>query len=347
MRTIALDATGGDHAPFEIVRAAAELSLEGSVRCRLIGDAARLARLLLGHRHDPAHLALADVAASPASAAPAVPAPHPGAGDAIRLAADLVARGDADAAVSAGDTRACVATWLDAFPLLPGVSRPALAAFFPHRPAEPAGATLGLILDVGATLRCHPRDYANLALMGATYYTSLTGTRPRVGLLNVGTEPGKGGEALERAAAVLMQLGSDIDFVGSVEGTDLVNGRADVVLCDGFTGNVILKALEGVAEAAAALARDAFARSWLWRAGMLLLSSGLRELRRATDYAEYGGTPILGFPALLIKAHGRSTAHALKNAIRTAVRAANDDLPARLAAALTTAPLPGVRRLGR
>jgi glycerol-3-phosphate acyltransferase PlsX len=330
MHTIAVDATGGDHGPVEALKAAAEVSLEGGVRCLLLGDTGIIETELARHAHDPRRLVVADpgrvsdVGGLPALAAGALP-----------LAAALVRSGEADAVVSTGDTAACVRTWLATFPLVPGATRPALASFFPRRPPAADRAAVGLLLDVGATLRCHPRDYPAFALMGAAYYQGMTGECARVGLLNVGTEGHKGGEALARSATLLADLGERIDFVGNVEGTELLNGTADVILTDGFTGNVLLKTLEGIADTAGALVRDALTRHWLWRLGILLLSDGLQALRRATDYAEYGGSPLLGFDTLLVKAHGRSRAPAIKNAIRAAARALDSALPERTATALS------------
>jgi glycerol-3-phosphate acyltransferase PlsX len=331
MRTIAVDATGGDHGAVEVVKAAAEVSLEEDVICHVIGDSARLTALLADQEHDPARLALSDSRLGNADEADIVsPA------DALSVAARLVRHGEADAAVSAGDTGACIRTWMREFDLLPGVTRPALASFFPRRPTNPRQAPVGLLLDVGATLRCHPKDYPALAMMGATYYEDLTGQRPRVGLLNVGTESHKGGEPLVRSLAFLGDLRDRIDFIGNVEATSLLSGTVDVILCDGFTGNVMLKMLEGVAETAGRLLHDALHGNVVWRLGVYMLSGGLRVVREATDYAEYGGSPLLGCSALFIKAHGRSRARALKNAIRTAARAADQALPAHLAEALAT-----------
>lgn len=329
MHTIAVDATGGDHGPAEALKAAADISLEGGVRCLLLGDAGVIEMELARHEHDPRRLVVANVALTPG----ADRLPTHGVG-ALSLAAELVRSGEADAAVSTGDTGACVRTWLATFPLLPGATRPALASFFPRRPPAADRPAVGLLLDVGATLRCHPRDYPSFAVMGAAYYEGMTGQRARVGLLNVGSEQHKGGEALARSATLLADLGDRIDFVGNVEGTELLNGTVDVVLADGFTGNVLLKTLEGIADTAGALVRDALGRHWLWRLGILLLSDGLQALRRATDYTEYGGSPLLGFEAILIKAHGRSRAPAIRNAIRAAVRALDSALPERTETAL-------------
>lgn len=347
MRTIAVDATGGDHAPFEVVRAAAELSREGELTCRIIGDANHLRSLLGAYDHDPARVTLTDAATIVDSMDAAVWARS---SSALEAAAGLVRSGEADAAVSAGDTGECVRIWLREFPLLPGLTRPALASFFPRRALDPSRPNVGLLLDVGATLRCHPKDYLGLAIMGAMYYETLTGHRGRVGLLNVGGEAHKGGEPLAKSLSLLGDLGDQIDFVGNVEATNLWDGHVDVVLCDGFTGNVLLKTLEGVAETAAGLVRDALHQSWLWRFGIYLLSGGIKTLQQATDYAEYGGSPLLGCSALFIKAHGRSNARALKNAIRAAGRAADTALPARVAEALATVHSLGSRswlRFGR
>lgn len=333
VRTIAVDATGGDHGPLEAVKAAAEISLSGEVACHVIGDGGRIESLLADQDHDPRHLTLID--ADRFARGARLPCDR-GSWAALEVAADLVRRGEVDAAVSAGDTGGCVRTWIREFPLLPGVSRPALASFFPRRSVAPSRPPVGLILDVGATLRCHPRDYLNLAMMGTAYYQTVTGARPRVGLLNVGAESYKGGDVLSRSAAMLSDLGDRIDFIGNVESSALLDGDVDVVLCDGFTGNVLLKMLEGVAETAARLVNEALHRSLVWRVGIMMLSGGLRALREATDYAEYGGSPLLGSSALFIKAHGRSKARALKNAIRTAARVADAALPGRLAEALAS-----------
>lgn len=338
MRTIAVDATGGDCGTPEVLKAVAQVSLEDAVVCRVIGHIPHLEAQLARHHHDPTRLVLTE-AGAPAACDSTLP--DDAQPDALRAAAELVRSGAADAAVSAGDTGHCIRTWLEVFPLLPGATRPALASFFPRQARTPDVPPAGLLLDVGATLRCHPRDYSGFALMGAAYYQGMTGYRPRVGLLNVGTEQHKGGESLARAAALLADLQPTIDFVGNVEGTDLFNGEADVVLSDGFTGNVLLKTLEGVADTAGSLVGDAIRHSWLWRLGILLLSDGLQALRRVTDYSQYGGSPLLGVRGLLIKAHGRSQAPALKNAIRAAARAAELALPNQLESALEA-----VRSLG-
>jgi glycerol-3-phosphate acyltransferase PlsX len=188
-----------------------------------------------------------------------------------------------------------------------------------------------LLLDAGATLRVGAHDLAGFGLMGATYASIVSrNDRPKVALLSNGRERNKGTEEIVAAHALLERL-STIDFIGNIEGIDIPRGTADVIVCDGFTGNITLKMLEGVHETVMNLARFAYRSKLSWKLALLLLSSGIRRLKDLTDWQQYGGAPILGFDRLCIKAHGRSGPRAIKNAIKVAVRCVEQDLAGEIA----------------
>lgn len=328
MHRIVVDAMGGDRAPDEIVKGAAEASLAlKDAELILVGDAARIGRVLPQVRHDGGrvrvHHAEQVIAMDekPSEAIAAKP------DSSIAVAAELVATGEGDALVSAGNTGACVLACARRWKLLPGVRRSALAAVYPTelRRGE-KNDPFSLILDVGATIEASADDLVAFALMGAAYAKIVSkNARPRVALLSNGTEAGKGPKAVVDAHALLLEA-TDINFIGNVEGLDIPRGVADVIVCSGYVGNVVVKMLEGVAETVVGLARYAYKEKLLWRAALMMLSSGIQRLKEVTDWEQYGGAPLLGFENLFIKAHGRSGARALSNAIRVADKALRSDL---------------------
>jgi glycerol-3-phosphate acyltransferase PlsX len=188
------------------------------------------------------------------------------------------------------------------------------------------------MLDVGATLNCTAEDLMGFAVMGSAYSRIISDIgRPRVALLSNGSEPSKGTPTIVEAHARLVEFSAGkganaLDFVGNVEGLDIPRGTVDVVVCEGFVGNVVLKMLEGVSEVVSDLARDAYARRFLWRLGLTMLSQGIRQIRTKTDWKQYGGAPVLGFDKVVIKAHGRSNARAVRNALKVAAKAVDRDL---------------------
>ncbi len=333
--TIAVDAMGGDHAPQAVVEGAALASLAGTAEIVLVGDEPRLTALLQRVRHDPGRVRIepADGAipmdARPQEALDAQP------GASLTVAAALVASGRADALVTAGNTGAVILAASRAFRRLPGVRRGALAAVIPTEAGHgPRDDPFALLLDAGATLRVTAEDLAAFAMMGAAYAAVVSqNPRPRVALLSNGAEPTKGTEEVVAAHAFLAGLPS-IEFLGNLEATELTQGRADVIVCDGFTGNITLKMLEGVSETVTRLARYAHRSKLSWRVALWLLSSGIKQLKDLTDWQQYGGAPVLGFERLVIKAHGRSGPRALRNAIRVAERCVAQDLAGRIEAAL-------------
>jgi glycerol-3-phosphate acyltransferase PlsX len=321
--TIALDVMGGDHAPEAAVKGAAALSLvRKDIDVVLVGDQARVTAMLGGLPHDAARLRIhhasqvVDMAEKPREALAAKPDAS------ILVAATLVAEGKADALVSAGNTGASVLACARLFPLLRGVRRAALAAVYPTevRHGEKKDP-FSLLLDVGATLDCSAQDLVAFAVMGSAYAARISrNPRPRVALLSNGTEAGKGPREVAEAHAVL-QGHPELNFIGNVEGVDIPRGTADVVVCSGYVGNVVLKMLEGVQATVLSLAKYAYKESLLWRAALVMLSGGIKRLKAVTDWQEYGGAPLLGFGKLFIKAHGRSGERAMANALKVAAKA--------------------------
>jgi glycerol-3-phosphate acyltransferase PlsX len=234
----------------------------------------------------------------------------------IRVAADAVARGDASALVSAGHTGATVMAAHAAFGMLPGVDRPALAAVIPTR-RRPA-----LLLDVGASVECRPPHLLQFAVMGSMFarvvYDIAT---PRVGLLSIGHEATKGNE-LTREAHQLLKA-SPVHFIGNVEARDVYSGDADVIVCDGFTGNVALKTSEGLVELVEGLLSEELSSTFGHRVGSLFTRRALRHFHLRVDYSEYGGAPLLGVAGVTIVGHGRSSAKAVRNAVAMAYRFAD------------------------
>lgn len=230
----------------------------------------------------------------------------------MRVAARLVHEGAADGWVSAGNTGAVMTVAKITQGALESVERPALAAVFPT-----AKGTAAVLLDVGANVDCKPPHLEQFAVMGEVYYRVIFGVEsPTVGLLSIGSEDHKGNELTREAFKLLKAL--PIKFVGNVEGRDLYNGRVNVIVCDGFIGNVALKISEGLAEATSSLLRDSLSRSLSSKVGYVLARNAFRNFKKRVDYSEYGGAPLLGIRGVCLIAHGSSNAHAMKNAIRVA-----------------------------
>ena len=246
--------------------------------------------------------------------------------------------GKADALVSAGNTGAVILSCRDTWNRLEGVRRCALAAVFPtDRRRGENHDPFSLILDVGATLEASAQDLLAFAVMGSAYAARISrNPQPLVALLSSGSEPIKGRPEIV-AAHQLLKAHPAMKFIGNVEGVDLPHGMADVIVTDGFTGNVVLKMLEGVSETVMNIARYAYRSNIFWRAGLMFLGGGIRQLRQLTDWQEYGGAPILGFDSVCIKAHGRSGRRAIANAIRVANKAVRSELVASIKEGLSRA----------
>lgn len=309
---VALDAMGGDRGP--------EVTVEGSVAAArelgstviLVGDEQVLRGALA--RHDVRGLAISirhapeavEMGESPMAAL------RKKKHSSIRIGLDLVKRGEAEAFVSAGNTGAVMATALVVLGPLPGVERPAIAVVVPTLTHQ------AVLLDVGANVDCKARHLLQFAIMGNVYARDILGqSRPRVGLLSIGEEEGKGNE-LTREAFKEMEDEPALNFIGNVEGRDVFSGTADVIVCDGFTGNVALKISEGLVETMFHLLREELKKDLRGRAGSLLLVPTFRRFKRRIDSSEFGGAPLLGVNGVCMISHGRSTGKAIRNAIRAA-----------------------------
>lgn len=334
--TIAFDVMGSDLGPEEIIRGVAQLTLDTPhINALLVGDGAVIDAALADIRHNAERVSVQHASEvvtmdeKPASALDAKP------NASVAVAARLVAEGEAAALVSAGNTGACVLSCARYFKLLPGVKRAALATVYPTQAVRGLkGDPFSLILDVGATVDASADDLVAFAVMGSAYARIISkNPAPSVALLSNGTEAQKGPPRVVEAHAKLQQL-AGIKFVGNVEGVDIPKGTADVVVCDGFVGNVCLKMLEGVHDTVIELASYAYKEKLLWRAGLAMLSSGFERIKQVTDWEQYGGAPVLGFDRMFIKAHGRSRARAIGNAGKVAAKAVSHQLAAEIQKAL-------------
>lgn len=331
MIAIAVDAMGGDLGVAATVEGVAALSREGGdIHAFLVGDAVAIHDRLRQLSYDPSRLSV--VAAkgvvgmgdSPKDALERMP------DCSLLTAARLVRDGDAAALVSAGNTGATILGAAQTFQRLPGVRRAALAAVYPTEARHgPKGDPFALMLDVGATVSATAEELLGFAVMGSAYSSVISEIpAPRVALLSNGTEPNKGTPAIVEAHSRLK--GSAVAFVGNIEGLDIPRGSADVVVCDGFLGNVVLKMLEGVSDVVRDMAREASEKSLQWRIGLSILAPGLKQLRERTDWKRYGGAPLLGFDRVVIKAHGRSEGRAIRNAVKVAAKAVRGDVTGRI-----------------
>ena len=327
---------GGDHAPSAVVDGAVAAARHLEVHIALVGARAALEEALSSHPdwsrlrieivEAPDVIAMTD---SPAAALRRKPRAS------IRVAADMVRQKAADALVSAGHTGATVMAAHGAFGTIPGVDRPALAASIPTR-ARPA-----ILVDAGANVECRPHHLLQFAVMGGVYARVTLGVeRPRIGLLSVGEEATKGNE-LTRDAHQLLKA-APLNFIGNVEGREIYSGIADVIVCDGFTGNVVLKTSEGLVETVEALLGDELQGTFSSQMGYLLSRRAFRRFRRRVDYSEYGGAPLLGVAGLAIVGHGRSSAKAIRNAIAMAYRFATGDFVRRVERDIAAASVAGL-----
>ncbi len=312
---IALDAMGGDRAPECIVEGAVEAVRETSGRLEvvLVGDekllqdyfdkeALSAEHILFEHASE-----VIGMSESPATAA------RRKRDSSIAVATRLHREGKADAVVSAGNTGAAVASSLLAYGRIKGIDRPAIAIFYPST----GGGTI--MLDGGATSDCIPRHLAQFAFMGAVFAELfLQRPDPVIGLLSIGEEPSKGNELTREAHELIAESG--LNFAGNVEGRDVIAGKVDVVVTDGFTGNVLLKFSESIISYMTGMLREGVEKSFTGKIGAGLMKPVFERMKKTLDYAEYGGMPLLGVDGVTIIGHGGSSAKAIKNAILAAER---------------------------
>jgi glycerol-3-phosphate acyltransferase PlsX len=315
---IAVDAMGGDFAPRATVAGAVASASHDGAEILLVGDRARLERELnrWGHPDGRLEIVHADEVVGMHEAATAVRRKRR---SSLAICADLVHAGRAGAMVTTGNTGAAMVAAKLSIGAIPGVDRPALAAVFPNR----RGRTV--VIDVGANVDCRAEHLGQFGVMGHCYAQEVIGTpRPRIGLLSIGEEEQKGTETTRDAARVLAASG--LNFVGNVEGHDVFNGACDVVVCDGFVGNVLLKAAESMADLIVGMMREELFRSSRTRVGGWLARPAFVNFQRRTDYAEFGAVPLLGLQGGCFIGHGRSNAKAVRSAIRSAVEFCEADL---------------------
>jgi glycerol-3-phosphate acyltransferase PlsX len=308
---VAVDGMGGDNAPAIEVEGAVAAAREFGIAVTLVGDTDTLRRELDKH-----HCSGLDISIVHASE---VVEMHDSASNAvrrkkdssIRIACELVKEGKADAVVSAGNSGATMATAMFVLGRMKGIDRPAIATIFPNL----RGKTL--VLDVGGNVDCKPQNLVQFAFMGEFYAKHFMDIeKPRVGLLSNGEEECKGNELTREANTMLR--GSPFNYLGYVEGRDIFNGSTDVVVFDGFVGNIVLKLSEGLVEAVGKMLKQEIKQSLLSKIGYLFVRRAFRNFRKKVDYSEYGGAPLLGINGVGMICHGGSSAKAIKNAIRFA-----------------------------
>ncbi len=311
---IAVDAMGGDNAPYETVKGAVLAAQQfPDSKIILVGDESAVERELSSYgsalknmviNHAPEVVGMDD---------PATYSIRQKTNSSITRSVELVAKGEADAVVSAGHTGAAVAAATLHLRTLKGVRRPGIAA------AMPTKNGVCLIIDIGANIACKPIHLFQYGVMATVYSKYVFGvTNPRVGLLNIGEEDAKGNDLAKETFALLSN--SQVNFVGNVEGREIFDGKADIVVCDGFVGNVLLKFAEGLAMSLLSTIKSEAMKSLQSKIGLYLCKPAFQTLKAKMDFAEYGGVPLLGVNGICIISHGRSDSRAIRNAIRVALR---------------------------
>ncbi len=305
MIRIAVDGMGGDFAPQEIVRGAQSVSREGLASIVLVGDEEKMKPFVTDHAnldmvHAPVCVGMNE---APSNAL------RKKKDSSMNRAFELHKGGEVQAVVSAGNSGAAMAFAIFTLGRIPGVDRPAIATLHPRM-----GEGVSILLDAGGTVDCKPTHLAQFALMGNAFAASVLGIdSPKVGILSNGEEETKGNELTREAHSLIKELG--INYLGYVEGTDMYNGRTDVVVSDGFVGNIALKISEGVADFIFKFFKEGIKNSLKARIGYLLLNDLFKEFQKKVDYSETGGAPLLGVDGVCIICHGKSNEKAMRNAI--------------------------------
>ncbi|WP_028782752.1 phosphate acyltransferase PlsX [Thalassobacillus devorans] len=322
---IAIDAMGGDHAPGEIVKGAIEaVKADANLQITLIGDEEQIQPLV----KDTSNITILHTKEKITSEDEPVRAVRRKKQASMVLMAQEVKEGRADACISAGNTGALMSAGLFMVGRIKGIERPALSPTLPT--VDGKGF---LLLDVGANVDAKAQHLVQYAIMGSIYSEKVRGiNKPRVGLLNVGTEDGKGSELAKKAFTQLQE--APVDFIGNVEARDLLEGVADVVVTDGFSGNIALKTIEGTALTMFAMIKETFMSNFKTKLAAGLVKNDLKQLKGQLDYSEYGGAGLFGLAAPVIKAHGSSNARAVFNAIKQASHMVEEDVTTKIAEAV-------------
>jgi glycerol-3-phosphate acyltransferase PlsX len=322
--TVAVDCMGGDHGPHVTVAAALEFQARlPDVDLILVGSEDAIRRQL---KAGGARVRVQHASEMVAMDEPPAQALRYKKDSSMRVAIDLVKAGEAHACVSAGNTGALMAISRFVLKTLPGIDRPAIATVLPNM-----RRTNTYVLDLGANVDCTAEHLLQFGIMGAMLVAAVEHKeRPTVGLLNIGTEDIKGNEAVKQAAGLLRSSG--LNFVGNVEGNDIYKGTVDVVVCDGFVGNVALKSSEGVAEMMTTTMREEFSRTPFTKLAALLAMPVIRAVRKRLDPRRYNGASLLGLKGIVVKSHGSADVYAFGQALETAVEEVRNDVPQRIEA---------------
>ncbi|HML39028.1 MAG TPA: phosphate acyltransferase PlsX [Bacillota bacterium] len=307
---IVVDGMGGDNAPFEIVKGTVEASALTEHQIILVGDETRINGELAKYKYSKEKITVVHASQVIESEDAPVKAVRTKQDSSMVRGITMVKNGEADLFVSAGNTGAIMAAGLFILGRIQGIDRPAIASTYPIL----GKSGVSLLVDSGANAECKPNNLLEFATMGSIYMEKVLNTKkPTVGLVNIGTEESKGTTVLKAAFEMLSK--SHLNFIGNVEARDIPKGACDVVVCDGFVGNIILKLTEGLAWNILKLLKQKFTSGAVSKMGALLLSGKLKELKSEFDYSEYGGAPILGVKGAVVKMHGSSGANAVKNTI--------------------------------
>ncbi|QUS59360.1 phosphate acyltransferase PlsX [Synechocystis sp. PCC 7339] len=322
---IALDAMGGDYAPEEIVIGAIRASQELDVDIFLVGDRQAIEDCLTRHPHQGLNLTIVDAEGVVEMEEDAVVVRRKPKAS-INVAMNLVKEKQADAVVSAGHSGAAMASALLRLGRLKGIDRPAIGTVFPTMiPGKSV-----IVLDVGANVDCRPKYLEQFALMGTVYSQYVLGvSEPKVGLLNIGEEPTKG-NTLALQTHELLKSNPEIPFVGNAEGRDVLSGNFDVIVCDGFVGNIVLKFAEAVGEILLNIVKEELPQGWRGKLGTALLAPNLKRIKQRVDHAEHGGALLFGVDGICLISHGSSRNGSIFNAIRLAKEAVDNQVSIRI-----------------
>lgn len=302
---------GGDHAPRAIVEGAVEAARAYEHHIVLVGQTDAIERELARLGSRPRNLSIHHAGSVIGMSESASVSVRRKKDASVCVCADLHKAGEVDAIVTAGHTGAAVAATTLKLRLLDGIDRPGIGIAFPTLKGP------SFLIDVGANIETKPLHYLQYAVMGDVYFRAILGKRnPTVGILNIGEEDTKGTEIIKEARKLLEK--SKLNFIGNVEGRDIFNGKVDIIVCDGFVGNVVLKVAESIVEVIGQLLKKNLKKNYMTMAGAFLSKSAFKALKREVDYTEYGGAPLLGIDGICIISHGSSNPNAIKNAVRVA-----------------------------
>ena len=317
---IIVDAFGGDNAPLEIVKGCAIAAKENDCEIILVGREKEIEDILKGLDYPKEKITIHNADEVIGGCEVPTTAIREKKNSSLVVGLELLKEGKGEAFVSAGNTGAYLAGAFRYLGRIKGVKRPALTTYMPTA----NGACI--VLDVGANADCKPEFLKQFAVMGSVYAENVLNIKnPKVGLINIGAEEAKGNE-LMKATHALLKEEKNINFTGNIEARQVPEGDADVVVCDGFTGNIVLKLTEGVAMTFYGMVKKAFLKNVLTKLAALAVKGGLKELKKKMDYTEYGGAPLLGIDGVAIKEHGSSNAKAIANAIKSAIKFYNADV---------------------